>query len=243
FWRRWHMTLGTWFREYVYIPLGGNRKGKKRMYINMLIVWTLTGFWHGADWNFILWGMLLFCLLSAEKTWYGKYLEKHRALGHLYMLFWIPMSWLLFAITDMKQFGIYFSKLWGFGEAALMPTDYLKYFGTYGKWLIIGLIFCTALPENIYKMMLNRQKYQFAQFFWMLESVLIIFAAFALKKWWILLLIVPVVLREYLYVQMPKQRKPQFNKIFWAPELLLIFGLSVYCIYRGMNDPFLYFRF
>ncbi len=243
FWRRWHMTLGTWFREYVYIPLGGNRKGKKRMYINMLVVWTLTGFWHGADWNFILWGMLLFCLLSAEKTWYGKYLDRHKGLGHLYMLFWIPMSWLLFAITDLKQLGIYFSKLWGFGEPALMPTDYIKYFGIYGKWLILGLIFCTALPENIYKAMQNRQKSQLCQFFWIAETLLLVILTFSLKKWWLILLIIPVLAREYFYINLPKRTKARFGQVFWIPELLLVFGLSVYCIYRGMNDPFLYFRF
>jgi alginate O-acetyltransferase complex protein AlgI len=165
FWRRWHMTLGTWFREYIYIPLGGNRKGKNRMYLNMLTVWALTGFWHGADWNFILWGLLLFGLMTLEKAKIGKVLNEKKWLGHLYMLFWIPISWLLFAISDMKQLGIYFAKLWGFGGKALMPTDYIKYFGTYGKWLIIGLIFCTAVPENLFKMMKNRHKYQFGQFF------------------------------------------------------------------------------
>ena len=92
-------------------------------------------------------------------------------------------------------------------------------------------------------MMQNRQKYQIAQFFWIFESLLIIFAAFALKKWWILALIIPVIFREYQYVNMPKQKKLRFNRIFWAPELILVFALSVYCIYRGMNDPFLYFRF
>ncbi len=243
FWRRWHMTLGTWFREYVYIPLGGNRKGQKRMYRNMLVVWALTGFWHGADWNFILWGLLLFGLLAAEKTWYGKFLNRHKAVGHLYMLFWIPMSWLLFAISDMKQLGIYFAKLWGFGGEALFPTDYVNYFSTYGKWLILGLLFSTALPENIYKMMQNRQKYQLGQFFWLAETLLLAILAVTLKKWWLILLIAPVLFREYFYVQLPKNRKAAVGKVFWMPELILIFSLSVYCIYRGMNDPFLYFRF
>lgn len=151
FWRRWHMTLGSWFRDYLYIPLGGNRKGKKRMYFNMFVVWTATGFWHGADWNFILWGMLLFVLIALEKAWLGKHLNAHKWLGHLYMIFWIPMSWLLFAVSDLKQIGVYISKLFGFGEPALMPDDYVGYLGTYGKYLLFGLIFCTPLPEILYK--------------------------------------------------------------------------------------------
>ncbi len=191
FWRRWHMTLGTWFKEYVYFPLGGNRKGKKRMYFNMFVVWTLTGFWHGADWNFILWGMLLFVLMAIEKAGLGDWLNKHRAVGHLYMLFWIPMTWLLFAISNMKDIGMYAAKLFGLGGPGLMARDYAVYFGTYGKWLILGLIFCTALPENIYK-------------------------------------------------KMQKSRNAAYLCI---PVMLIILGCSCYCIYKGMNDPFLYFRF
>jgi len=191
FWRRWHMTLGTWFKEYVYFPLGGNRRGKARTYFNMFVVWTLTGFWHGADWNFILWGMLLFMLLAMEKTFYGKFLTRHKGWGHLYMLFWIPMSWLLFAVSDLKQLGVYFSKLYGFGEAALFKEDYIQYFETYGKWLFIGLIFTTALPENIFK----------------------------------------------------KLKRSSHPYLFTFPILAIILGLSCYCIYRGMNDPFMYFRF
>ena len=193
FWRRWHMTLGSWFREYVYIPLGGNRKGKRRMYLNMFIVWTLTGFWHGADWNFILWGMLLFCLLAVEKAGLGRFLDAHRLIGHLYMIFWIPMSWLLFAVSDLKEIGVYLSKLFGFGEPALMAGDYIDYWHTYGKFLLIGLLFCTAAPQNLYRK-LQRSKWQYA----------------------------------------PAVR---------AALMLLILGASSYCIYKGMNDPFLYFRF
>ncbi len=243
FWRRWHMTLGTWFREYVYIPLGGNRKGNTRMYLNMLVVWSLTGFWHGANWNFILWGLLLFVLIAIEKAKLGKILNQKRWLGHLYMLFWIPMSWLLFAITDMQQLGVYFSKLWGFGGPALMAKDYAKYFGTYGKWLIIGLIFCTALPDNIFKKMKNRHKNQFGQFFWLLESVTLIVVSIIFRKWLWLLFLIPIFGREMLYHRLKKQIKPVFNKFFWTPELLVVLGAAIYCIYMGMNDPFLYFRF
>ena len=87
FWRRWHITLGAWFRDYVYIPLGGNRKGIGRTYLNLFIVWTLTGFWHGASWNFILWGMFLFAVIAVEKSGLLKILETHRVIGHIAVFF------------------------------------------------------------------------------------------------------------------------------------------------------------
>ncbi len=191
FWRRWHMTLGTWFKEYVYFPLGGNRKGKGRMYFNMFVVWTLTGFWHGAEWNFILWGMLLFVLLTIEKAWLGKVLDKHKWFGHLYMLFWIPMSWLLFAISNMQQLKTYFLKLYGIGSETLLPNDFIGYFGTYGKFLLIGLLFCTALPENLYR----------------------------------------------------RAQKSRYAVWICTPLMLAILAGAGYCMYMGMNDPFMYFRF
>ena len=187
------MTLGGWFREYVYIPLGGNRCSQRRMYFNMFVVWTLTGFWHGADWNFILWGMLLFCLLAIEKAGLGKILNAHKWLGHLYMLFWIPVSWLIFAVTDLSQIGVYLGRMFGFGEAPLMPNDYINYFHMYGKYLVIGLLFCTAAPQNIYNI-LRRSK------------------------------------------------KPALQLIR-AGLMLAIFIGSVWCLHKGMNNPFMYFRF
>lgn len=101
FWRRWHMTLGSWFRDYVYIPLGGNRKAVPRVYLNLFIVWLLTGIWHGAGWNFILWGVFLFAVIAVEKAGLKKKLDARPVLGHLYMLFLIPLSWMIFAITDI----------------------------------------------------------------------------------------------------------------------------------------------
>ena len=130
FWRRWHMTLGGWFREYVYIPLGGNRGGFAKTVRNMFVVWLLTGLWHGASWNFVLWGLLLFVLLFVEKAGLGKVLERHKALGHIYMILWIPLSWLVFVITDLSQLGIYLQKLFPFFGSTgtvLFQGDYLKY--------------------------------------------------------------------------------------------------------------------
>ena len=98
FWRRWHITLSTWFKEYVYIPLGGNRRGRARMYLNLLIVWSLTGIWHGAGVNFLAWGLYYFVILSLEKAFCLKRLERApRALRHIYSLFFILIGWLIFA--------------------------------------------------------------------------------------------------------------------------------------------------
>ncbi len=190
FWRRWHMTLGGWFREYVYIPLGGNRGGFAKTVRNMFIVWLLTGLWHGASWNFVLWGLLLFVLLFVEKAGLGKVLERHKVLGHIYMILWIPLSWLVFVITDLGQLGIYLQKLFPFfGNAGkvLFRGDYLKYGKTYGIYLVLGILFATGIQEKLLKKNKNRL--------------------------WVILLLLA---------------------LFWA---------SVYCMYLGMDDPFLYFRF
>lgn len=151
FWRRWHITLGSWFREYVYIPLGGNRRGKARTYFNMLVVWLLTGFWHGADWNFLFWGLFLFLIICLEKAGYGKWMEKHRIIGHLYMLILIPVSWLFFAIDSMPLAAVYIKRLFGFGGENVFAGDIIKYVKLYGVLLIIGFLFCTPFPGNIYK--------------------------------------------------------------------------------------------
>ena len=188
FWRRWHITLGTWFREYVYIPLGGNRKGIKRTYLNLLCVWLLTGFWHGADWNFILWGLFLFAVIAAEKAGLLKFLERFKVLSHIYMLLLIPLSWLIFALTDLSDIGIYLGRMFGIGGINVFAGDYITYLQQYGIFLLAGILLSTKLPALILK---------------------------KIKK------------------------KP----LIMALVLLAVLGGSIYCIYMGMNDPFLYFRF
>ena len=107
FWRRWHITLGAWFREYVYIPLGGNRKGSFHTICNLLVVWFLTGFWHGAAWNFILWGLFIFVLQIIEKNITLKWLTGDhiisKIVSHIYMIFYILISWTIFAISDFTD--------------------------------------------------------------------------------------------------------------------------------------------
>ena len=118
FWRRWHISLSTWFREYVYIPLGGNRRGRGRQIFNLLAVWFLTGLWHGASWNFVLWGLYYFVLLMLEKTLLLKLLDKlPRFVGHVYTLITVVFGWLLFVSTDFAAGMEYLGTMFGFGRA------------------------------------------------------------------------------------------------------------------------------
>ena len=155
FWRRWHITLGVWFKEYVYIPLGGNRKGGGRTFFNLFVVWLLTGFWHGASWNFVLWGLFLYLLIVVEKLGLSKVLNRFPAVGHGYMALMIPLSWLIFAITDCGQLAVYAGRLIGIGGEGVYALDYIKYGKIYGVLLAAGLLCCTALPAKIYRKIQN----------------------------------------------------------------------------------------
>ncbi len=146
FWRRWHITLGTWFREYVYIPLGGNRCGKGRQIFNMAVVWFLTGFWHGADWNFILWGLFYLVLLMIEKLWLLKHLKKLPALAHIYTMFFVIIGWAIFEITDLGVLGSFLARLF-------VPTagvGVLYYLRNYAVILVLAILCCTPLPRRLY---------------------------------------------------------------------------------------------
>lgn len=196
FWRRWHITLGSWFREYVYIPLGGNRKGNFKTVCNLLIVWLLTGVWHGAGYNFLLWGLVLFILIVTEKYFTGRFLQKSKVISRIYMLLLIPLSWAIFSIDDIGQLGVFFTRLFPFfgqGVWSEFRYDYVKYFNMYWIFFVVGILFSSKLPFNLLEK---------------LKSVKV-------------------------------KNKPIFIYII----LLAIFMGSVYCLYRGFNDPFLYFRF
>ena len=190
FWRRWHMTLGNWFKEYVYIPLGGNRVKTSLVVRNFFLVWLFTGVWHGASWNFVIWGMVLFGLIMLERFVIGDFLNKYKIVGHLYMFLVIPLTWLLFAITDFRELGIYFSRLvpiFPVKTYAVNSGDFAKFFRIYWKYFVAGIIFSTNIPEKIYK----------------------------------------------------KIKDSYFSVIL----LLIVFWASVYCMYQGMDDPFLYYTF
>lgn len=159
FWRRWHITLGRWFREYVYIPLGGNRKGQKRMIFNMFVVWLLTGLWHGADWNFIIWGMFFFVLLMIEKLFLLDKLEKHKLIAHIYMLIVIPVSWTIFNISDLPTLGNYLKRMFFLPVKGSVKVDtfpkFLELFGTYWWLFAICAVCCTPIPIKLLKRFYN----------------------------------------------------------------------------------------
>ncbi len=188
FWRRWHITLGSWFRQYVYIPLGGNRHGLLKTLRNLLIVWLLTGLWHGANWNFVIWGLVTCFLIIIEKLWLKKFLDNHKIFSRIYMIALIPLTWTIFAVTDLKELGILFTRLFPFVKGInVYSLDYVEYLKSYGWLLLVGLFFCTRTPDNFLKKIKNP------------------------------------ILEILVY--------------------LAIFWLSVYCLCREANDPFLYFRF
>ena len=151
FWRRWHITLGSWFKEYVYIPLGGNRKGKVRVTFNLFIVWALTGLWHGASYNFLLWGLFFFLLISIEKLGLINFLNKHRVFSHIYTIFLLLIGWTLFAITDFNGICEYLSKLFFYSNG----EEWIYYLRNYGVSLIIAIIFSLPLVSMFYKKIEN----------------------------------------------------------------------------------------
>lgn len=150
FWNRWHISLGTWFKEYVYIPLGGNRKGLARQLLNVSIVWALTGLWHGASWNFVLWGLYFGLLLILEKAFMGKVLKKlPRAFRHIYTFVLIMFSWVLFDFTDMTHMGYFLQSLFDFNSPAI-SSEALMYALSYLPLMVIGIIAATPLVRNIH---------------------------------------------------------------------------------------------
>lgn len=149
FWRRWHISLGTWFREYVYIPLGGNRKGKSRQIANLLIVWALTGIWHGASWNFMAWGLYFGVILILEKTFLRKALERvPKVFRHLYAIVLIVIGWAIFAFDDFSNVVIYIGKMFGNGAVGLVDDRALYVCSSYGILILILIVACTEFPKK-----------------------------------------------------------------------------------------------
>jgi alginate O-acetyltransferase complex protein AlgI len=145
FWSRWHMTLGLWFKEYVYIPLGGNRMGISRQILNLLIVWFLTGFWHGAAINFIIWGLYFFILLVIEKLFLFKWLNRHTVMSRIYFIFFILVGWAIFAISDLTLLAQYISAMFTLQSS----SQWIYFISNYGVILIFCLIFSTDIPKRI----------------------------------------------------------------------------------------------
>ena len=151
FWRRWHISLGSWFREYLYIPLGGNRVKPGRMVFNLFVVWACTGLWHGASWNFLLWGLYFFLIIVFERFFFSNVLKKLPGwVGHVYGLFIVLVSWALFAVEDFTAMGLYLKAMFGMG-AGLMDSDFLYYLRSYLPILLVGIVAATPLAATLWK--------------------------------------------------------------------------------------------
>ena len=158
FYRRWHITLGRWFRRYVYIPLGGSRKGRWRTVLNLLCVWLLTALWHGKSLNFLIWGLFLWALIVMERllerSGAGK-LFSHgifKILPHLYLWLVIPISWMCFEITDTSQLGIYLSRMFGVVKGiSVNADDWKKALMSYGALFVAGGFACTPILQKIFR--------------------------------------------------------------------------------------------
>lgn len=158
FWRRWHMSLSSWFRDYVYIPLGGNRKGLLRQLINIAIVWALTGLWHGASWNFVLWGVYYGILLIVEKLFLLKVLDripgKLAFIKHVYALFLVTLGWVLFKITDFGELLEFVGCMFGKGSA--QPLEFSYYLSSYWPLFVVAAICSTPLVKKIWTGILGK---------------------------------------------------------------------------------------
>ncbi|MEG2428859.1 MAG: MBOAT family O-acyltransferase [Oscillospiraceae bacterium] len=157
FWRRWHISLGTWFREYVYIPLGGNRKGPLMQIRNIAIVWTLTGIWHGANWNFLMWGVYFGVILIIEKLFLLKKLEKAPAIvSHFYTVFLVICSWVIFAFENTSSIIPYFKAMFGLNHAGFANSNSMYLLMTNAILLIVLAIASTAYPQKIVNKLIKK---------------------------------------------------------------------------------------
>ena len=148
FWRRWHISLGSWFRDYVYIPMGGNRVGKYRLILNLLVVWMLTGLWHGAAWNFVIWGLYFGVILMIEKRFYAKFLERNPVIGHIYTLFIVIISFVIFNASDISGIFSDVGGLFGAGGIPFISKATVYCLKDYGVLLILGLVGATPLAKK-----------------------------------------------------------------------------------------------
>jgi len=149
FWRRWHISLGTWFRDYLYIPLGGNRVSQPRWFFNIFVVWMATGLWHGATWNFVLWGIIFAVLLIIEKMGFLSLLKKMKIFNHIYVMFFVIINFVIFDASSLQGVITYLKAMFGFAGYPLVSFEGTYYLKSYAIVLIIGMIGATPLPKMI----------------------------------------------------------------------------------------------
>lgn len=159
FWRRWHISLSSFFRDYVYIPLGGNRKGSRRTIINLFIVWALTGLWHGSSWNFVFWGLYYFIFLVLEKKVLLKKLEKLPGfVGHIYAMAVVYFGWIIFKFTDLSYLGHMLKGMFGLNHNGFVNLEVVMTFKNNIFFIIVAVIACTPLAKELYKWMCRKCK-------------------------------------------------------------------------------------
>lgn len=158
FWRRWHISLGSFFRDYVYIPLGGNRRGPARQIFNLFVVWALTGLWHGASWNFVLWGLYFFVFLLLEKFVYGQRLEKTRAIKHFYVLGVVYFGWVLFKFTDLRLVGAVLRGMFCLNGNRFATFESLQFGKGYLLFFALCVLACMPVFKNLGVMLHKRSE-------------------------------------------------------------------------------------
>ena len=158
FWRRWHMSLGTWFRDYVYFPMGGNRVKPARHIFNLLVVWFITGMWHGASYNFILWGVYYGVLIILEKYIYGKYLEKSHVISRIYFFFVTVFGFIILDTENLSQVFSKFGELFGVGTTALYDTSSLFYVSSYLFTLVIAFVCAMPIGKKLWAKLCEKEK-------------------------------------------------------------------------------------
>ena len=158
FWRRWHISLGTWFRDYLYIPLGGNRVSRPRWLLNILVVWMATGLWHGAAWSFVVWGLWFAALLMLEKLWLLPRLERRRWLGHAYTLFFVVLGFVIFDAASISDAAASIAALFGGAGLPAATAESAYMLRSYAVVLGIAAIAATPLPQRIAAAMQSRRR-------------------------------------------------------------------------------------
>ena len=149
FWRRWHISLGSWFRDYLYIPLGGNRCSRTRWFFNIFVVWMATGFWHGAAWNFVLWGVMFAILLIIEKLWLLKPLKELKVLNHIYVLLLVMISFVIFDASSITEAFSYITAMFGGQNIPIVTFESVYYLRSYLIVLGVAIIGATPLPKKL----------------------------------------------------------------------------------------------
>jgi alginate O-acetyltransferase complex protein AlgI len=148
FWRRWHISLGSWFRDYVYIPMGGNRVSKPRWFFNIFTIWFLTGMWHGAAWNFIIWGLYFAVVLVIEKLFLLKFLNKTKVISRIYTLIVVGISFVIFNAADMAEAISYIGGMFGAGDVPLISNEFIYYLKNFAVVLVLGIIGATPFLKK-----------------------------------------------------------------------------------------------